>query len=184
MRSAFPDPTRGRPPRDADPSRRATIQGETIEHEAAHAVAAVIFGFEVGEIVLDRWGDFDGELGSVRFKWTGAIDEELAFARAIVAAAGPLATDAWDLDRSRQDRGKVEEVRWPAWSPDAWEFVVVHKTQRLIRSEPFRSLHRRIVAALENVGEVGTLSGDELRQVLVVDGVPGAPGRLRALRLR
>jgi hypothetical protein len=87
---------------------RATIERETIEHESAHAVAAHRLGFQVGEIVLDRWGDFDGELGSVRFKWAGAIDdvEELSFARAIVAAAGPLVTDSWDLERSRRDRGQ------------------------------------------------------------------------------
>jgi hypothetical protein len=84
----------------------------------------------------------------------------------------------WDLERSRQDRDKVEEVRWPAWSPDAWEFVVVHKTQRLIRSEPFRSRHQLVVAALAEVGEVGSLSGDELDQVLATPGaglLSGAP---------
>ena len=165
---------------------RATLERETREHEAGHAAAAHLLGFEVGEIVLDRWGDFDGELGSVRFKWSGTIsdDEELAFARAVVAAAGPFVTDAWELERSRRDRDKIEEVRFPAWSPASWQFVVLAKTERLVRSEPFRSLHRRIVAELEEVGEVGSLSGDELRQVLVVDGGPGAPGRLRALRLR
>ena len=145
---------------------RATIQGETREHEAGHAVAAHLLGFEVGKIVLDRWADY-GEFGSVKFRWTGrSDDEELAFARAIVAATGPLATDAWDLDRSRQDRGKVEEVRWPTWTSAAWEFVVLHKTELLVRSESFRRLHRRIVAALEEVGEVGSLSGDALDRVL------------------
>jgi hypothetical protein len=50
----------------------------------------------------------------------------------------------------------------------AWEFVVLAKTERLVRAEPFRSLHRRIVAALEELGDTGTLSGDELRQVLAI----------------
>jgi hypothetical protein len=159
---------------------RATLQGETREHEASHAVAAHLLGFELGEVSVDRWADY-GHLGLTTFRWTGPIDEELSFARGIVAAAGPLYTDAWELERSRPDRAKIEEVRWPEWSRDAWAFVVIEKTRRLIRSEPFRSLHRRVVAALENVGEVGTLTGDELRQVLVVDGEPGAPGRLRAL---
>jgi hypothetical protein len=165
----------------------ATIERETREHEAGHAAAAHLLGFEIGAITLDRWADY-GELGSVRFKWSGTIDddEELAFARAVVAAAGPFVTDSWALDRSRQDRRTVEELRFPAWSPAAWEFVVLVKTERLVRAEPFRSLHWRIVAALERLGDVGTLGGDELRQVLVaedVDGGPGAPGRLRALRL-
>jgi hypothetical protein len=153
---------------------RATIQGETIEHEAAHATAAHLLGFQVGEIVLDRWGDFDGELGSVTFRWTGTIgdDEELAFARAIVAAAGPLVTDAWELDRSRRDRDKVEEVRFPAWSSSAWEFVVLDKAERLVRSEPFRLLHRRVVAALEDLGDTGTLSRDELREALEPASMP------------
>ena len=164
----------------------ATIERETREHEAGHAAAAHLFRFEVGSITLDRWADFDGELGSVKFKWTDTIsdDEELAFARAVVAAAGPFITDSWDLARSRQDRDKVEEVRFPAWSPASWEFVVLTKTEKLCRSEPFRLLHRRIVPALERVGDVGTLAGDELREVLVVedvDGEPGVPGRLRAL---
>lgn len=147
----------------------ATIEREAREHEAGHAAAAHRLGFEVGEIVLDRWGDFDGELGSVRVKWTRTIDdeEELAFARAVVAAAGPLATDAWGLDRSRQDRRAVEEVRFPAWSPDAWEFVVLHKTERLVRSEAFRRLHRRVVSKLEEIGEIGTLSGADLALTLV-----------------
>jgi hypothetical protein len=131
---------------------------------------------------LDRWADW-GELGSVTLKWTGTIsdDEELAFARAVVAAAGPFVTDAWGLARSRQDGLAVEELRFPAWSPDAWEFVVVHKTERLVRSEPFRSLHRRVVAALEELGEVGTLSGDELDRVFatpdagLLSGAPASP---------
>jgi hypothetical protein len=83
--------------------------------------------------------------------------------RAVVAAAGPFVTDSWALDRSRQDRDKVEEVRFPAWSSYSWEFLVLDRTERLVRSEAFRSLHRRIVAAL---GEVGTLSGVRLREVL------------------
>jgi hypothetical protein len=48
----------------------------------------------------------------------------------------------------------------------AWEFLVLDRTERLVRSESFRSLHRRIVAALEEVGEVGVLSGDDLARVL------------------
>jgi hypothetical protein len=146
---------------------RAAIQGETREHEAGHAAAAHLLGFAVGTIALDRWADW-GELGSVKFKWTGTIDddEELAFARAVVAAAGPFVTDFWALDRSRQDRDKVEEVRFPAWSSYSWEFLVLDRTERLVRSEAFRSLHRRIVAALGEVGEVGTLSGVRLREVL------------------
>jgi hypothetical protein len=116
---------------------------------------------------VDRWADF-GHLGAVTFRWAGTIDdpEELAFARAIAAMAGPLVTDAWGLDRSREDRAKVGEVRWPAWSSDAWEFVVAGKTERLVRSEPFRRLHRRVVSKLEELGDTGTLSGDDLREVL------------------
>jgi hypothetical protein len=67
----------------------------------------------------------------------------------------------------------------------AWEFVVLAKTERLIRSEPFRSLHRRIVAALEQVGEVGTLSGDDLDRLFAPtpggDLLSGAP-RLATVR--
>jgi hypothetical protein len=46
------------------------------------------------------------------------------------------------------------------------------RTERLVRSQAFRTLHRRIIAALERIG-VGTLAGGALRQVLVVDGEPG-----------
>ncbi|HEX6581617.1 MAG TPA: hypothetical protein VF195_12200 [Actinomycetota bacterium] len=68
-------------------------------------------GFEVEPEGLEL---LQAELGSVRFKWSGTIDdEEEAFARAVVAASGPLITDAWDLDRSRQDREKVEELISP-----------------------------------------------------------------------
>ena len=143
----------------------ATMEGETREHEAAHAVAAHLVGFEVAAIEMDaKWADY-GHLGRVSCRWHGtAHTEELAFARAIVAAAGPVVTDSWGLDSSRGDRAKVEEVRWPTWSPDAWAFVVVHKTERLVRSEPFRRLHRRVVAALDEVGDTGTLSGDALAQ--------------------
>jgi hypothetical protein len=157
----------------------ATIERETREHEAGHAAAAHLLGFEVGEITLDRWGDFDGHLGLCRFRWTDTIDdlEELAFARAIAAAAGPFITDSWALDRSRQDRRAVEELRWPVWKSYQWEFLVLDKTERLVRSDPFRSLHRRIVAALEELGDVGTLGGDELRHVLDpgADLLTGAP---------
>jgi hypothetical protein len=146
---------------------RATIQGETREHEAAHAAAAHLLGFEVGSITLDRWADY-GELGSVKFRWTGTIydDEELAFRRAVVAASGPFVTDSWSLERSHQDRRTVERLRFPAWSPASWEFLVLDRTERLVRSEAFRSLHRRVIAALEDVGEVGTLSGDALAGAL------------------
>jgi hypothetical protein len=102
------------------------------------------------------------------------------YARAVVAAAGPFVTDSWALDRSRQDRRAVAEVRFPGWSPASWEFVVLTKTERLVRSEPFRSLHRRTVAALEVVGDVGTLAGDELREVLVDD--PRVPPPFRGHR--
>jgi hypothetical protein len=157
----------------------ASLEAEAREHESGHAAAAVLLGFVVGEISLDRWADF-GELGRVSIRWAGTIGdpEELAFARAVVAAAGPLVTDAWELDRSRRDRSKVEEVRWPAWPSLAWEFVVTHKTERLVRSEAFRRLHQRVVAALEEVGEVGTLSGAELARALATPDagfLPGAP---------
>jgi hypothetical protein len=166
---------------------RATIRGETIEHEAAHAAAAHLLGFEVAEIALDRWADW-GELGSCKFKWTETIDdEELAFARAVAAASGPFVTDSWVLDRSRQDRRAVEEVRSPAWSSYSWEFLVLYRTERLVRSEAFRSLHRRIVAALGEVGEVGTLSGLRLREVLTPsprEGLARSTLRHRAIELR
>jgi hypothetical protein len=145
----------------------ASIERESREHESGHAAAAQLVGFEVGEISLDKWADF-GHLGSVTFRWSDTIDdaEELAFARAIVAATGPLATDAWGLDRSREDCVQVEAVRWPLWSTLAWEFLVIGKTERLVRSESFRRLHRRIVAALEEVGDTGTLSGNALARAL------------------
>lgn len=59
-----------------------------------------------------KWADF-GELGHVSIRWAGTIDdaEELAFARAVVAMAGPFATDSWGLDSSRGDRAKVEHAR-------------------------------------------------------------------------
>jgi hypothetical protein len=68
---------------------RATIQGETIEHEAAHAAAAHLLGFEVGKISLDRWADH-GALGSVTSRRPAGTTEESAFARAVIAAAGPV----------------------------------------------------------------------------------------------
>jgi hypothetical protein len=151
---------------------RATLRQEAIEHESGHATAAVLLGAEIGEISLDRWAD-RGHLGLVTVQWSDTVDnpEQLAFARAIVAAAGPIATDAWGLDRSREDRIQVEAVRWPAWSSAAWEFMVIGKTERLVRSENFRRLHRRVVAALEEVGEVGTLSGDALARALTTTRV-------------
>jgi hypothetical protein len=42
----------------------------------------------------------------------------------------------------------------------------VDRTERLVRSEAFRRLHRRIVEALERIGDVGTLSGAELCELL------------------
>jgi hypothetical protein len=138
---------------------------------------------EVGEISMDaRWADF-GEFGHVSARWNdGQIRdaEELAFARAVAAAAGPICTDSWSLDTSRGDRSKVEAVRWPAWSSPAWTFMVVTKTERLVRSEAFRRLHRRIVTALEQIGDFGTLSGDELRAVLSPPGATSFVGAPRS----
>lgn len=56
-----------------------------------------------------KWADA-GELGHVYFRRAGTIDdaEELAFARAIVAAAGPVVTDSWELDSSSGDRARRE----------------------------------------------------------------------------
>ena len=144
----------------------ATIEREAREHEGGHAAAAHLLGFEVGEISVDRWADF-GHLGAVTIRWAGTIDaEELAFRRAIAAAAGPFVVDAWGLDRSREDRVKVEAVRFPTWSASAWGFMVLGKTERLVRSERFRALHGSIVKALEEVGDVGALRGDMLREAL------------------
>jgi hypothetical protein len=127
-----------------------------------------LLGFTVGEISMDaKWADF-GEFGHVSIRWAGdmGLTEEFAFARAIVAASGPIVTGSVELDSSRGDRSKVEAARWPAWSADAWEFMVLDKTERLVRSEPFRRLHRRVLEALEEIGDLGTLSGDALRAVL------------------
>jgi hypothetical protein len=69
----------------------ATLENEARQHEAGHAAAAHLLGFEVVEIFMDaKHGDW-GKLGAVRSRWTGPIDdvEELSFARAVVAAAGP-----------------------------------------------------------------------------------------------
>jgi hypothetical protein len=38
-----------------------------------------------------------------------------------------MVTDSWALDSSRGDRAKVEEARWPLWTPDAWAFMSLHK---------------------------------------------------------
>jgi hypothetical protein len=59
-----------------------------------------------------------------------------------------------------------------AWTLDAWLFVVIHRTERLIRSESFRRLHRRVVAEREDLGDTGTLSRDELPEVLEPARVP------------
>jgi hypothetical protein len=58
--------------------------------------------------------------------------------------------------------------------------VVLDRTERLVRSEPFRPLHRRVVAALDEVGDTGTLSGDALARALTLDSWrpdPSAVGR-------
>jgi hypothetical protein len=38
-----------------------------------------------------------------------------------------------------------------------------------VRFDRFCSLHRRIVKALEELGNFGTLSGDELREILEME---------------
>jgi hypothetical protein len=155
---------------------RATIEGEAREHEAGHAASAHLLGFVVTEVSMDaKWADF-GELGRVSLRWPGTTPdtEEFAFARATIARAGPLVTDSWELDSSSGDRSKVEEVRWPAWSSLAWEFLVIGKTERLVRAEPFRRLHRRVVAELEEVGDTGTLSGDALARALTTTPTPAS----------
>jgi hypothetical protein len=78
-------------PVDAWWNSAATLENEARQHEAGHAAAAHLLGFEVVEIFMDaKHGDW-GKLGAVRSRWTGPIDdvEELSFARAVVAAAGP-----------------------------------------------------------------------------------------------
>jgi hypothetical protein len=186
----------------------ATIEDEARTHEAAHAAAAHLVGFEVTQISMDaRWADH-GERGSVAIRsrpsepsiedhpltsvssiqaWLDAFDrqaEEHAFAHGVVVRAGGYVAGDWELGSSRGDRELLQAIRWPGWSPDAWEYLVTDKTQRLVRSQPFRLLHWRIVRALEEMGDLGVLSGPELREVLGaedVDGGPGAPGRLRTL---
>lgn len=44
--------------------------------------------------------------------------------------------------------------------------MVAGKTERLVRSEAFRALHRRVVKAHEEVGDTGTLRGHALREAL------------------
>jgi hypothetical protein len=170
-------------PVDAAWNTRATLESEARSHESAHAVAAHLTGrFEVAKISMDaRWGDY-GERGHVEIRsrpfepivgsnpeQLEAFDheiEEQSFARAIVARAGGLVAGDWDLGSSRADRDLLQAVRPVDWPSLAWEYMVTRRTERLVRSEPFRLLHRRIVAALEEVGDTGTLSGDDLREVL------------------
>jgi hypothetical protein len=92
--------------------------------------------------------------------------EEHAFAHGVVIRAGGFVAGDWDLGSCRADRELLQSIRWPDWSPYAWEFLVTEKTARLVRSEPFRLLHWRIVKALEEMGDLGTLAGPELREVL------------------
>jgi hypothetical protein len=92
--------------------------------------------------------------------------EEQSFARANVARAGGLVAGDWVLGSSRADRELLQAVRPVAWPPLAWEFVVTNRTQRLTRSAEFRVLHARLVSKLEEIGDFGTLSGDELREAL------------------
>ena len=81
-----------------------------------------------------------------------------------------------DEPEPRRTRGQPAHVlvelgvhRPASWSADAWEFLVTDRTERLVRSAEFRSLHQRVVTALEEMGDLGVLSGDELRQVLVTE---------------
>jgi hypothetical protein len=149
-----------------------------------------------------RWGDF-GERGHVEIRSRpseplvedypplaasasgSSIREELdafdreieehTFAHGVVARAGGYVAGDWEYGSSRADRELLQAVRPASWSADAWEFLVTNRTRRLVRSESFRQLHQRIVAALEEMGDLGVLSGDELRQVLepATWGVPG-----------
>jgi DNA-directed RNA polymerase specialized sigma24 family protein len=88
-----------------------------------------------------------------------------------------------------RDLGRAEDITQEAfvqilghWSTSPGTNVRAHGcvAERLVRSDPFRSLHRRIVAVLERIGDVGTLSGDELREVLVDD--PRVPPPFRGHR--
>jgi hypothetical protein len=44
--------------------------------------------------------------------------------------------------------------------------MVTRRTQQLARSEPFTALYKRLVLALAEIRDFGTLSGAELREVL------------------
>jgi hypothetical protein len=77
-----------------------------------------------------------------------------------------LGLEADTATQVKEETWLTSDRCWAAWTSDAWEFMVTHKTERLIRSDGFRRLHRRIVKTLEEVGDTGTLSGDALREVL------------------
>jgi hypothetical protein len=188
-------------PVDSTWNTNASLESEARSHESGHAVAAYLTGrFDVVSISMDaKWGDY-GERGHVEIRsrpfepvvgttreQLDAFDrqvEEQAFARGVVAAAGGFVAGDWDLGSSRADRELLQAVRPAGWTPLTWEYMVSRRTQQLVRDEAFRVLHRRLISKLEEVGDTGVLSGDELRQVLVVDGEPGSPYRIRALRLR
>ena len=60
----------------------------------------------------------------------------------------------------------VEAQRPADWPALTWQYMVTRRTQQLARSEPFTALYKRLVLALAEIGDFGTLSGAELREVL------------------
>jgi hypothetical protein len=53
--------------------------------------------------------------------------------------------------------------------------VTPSSSRSLVRSEPFRRLHRRVVAALDELGDTGTLSGDALERALTTSRLQVRP---------
>jgi hypothetical protein len=124
-------------------------QGLTVEHESAHAAAAILLGFDLTEIRVDR--PEANVRGRVLIR--GGMVRPRDFAQCVLA--GPLLdasapTPRWPLlDDGEGDERRLKEIverldydraAWRALVGDAWQ---------LVARDDFNRIHTGLTAALD-----------------------------------
>lgn len=115
--------------------------------------------------------------------WRGAIDgvrrvtgdpNREAEDRAAIAAAGPL-SDVGGLDApsARHDRRVIDLWRPDDWSEvEVWRWIALEHARKLARTPECDRLWRQIVVALDELGDVSELSGDEIGAIAADEAEP------------
>jgi hypothetical protein len=139
-------------------------QRDTIAHESAHAVAAVLLRIPFDGVRVEKYPDA-GTWGSLYGEFRPRT-ENVRLRLAVVARIGVMLTvcDRWDDAGAALDRKILAAMSPSGMDPVTFDwFVVTPRAERLVSVQAFRDAHTRVYIELENEGE---LTGEQVEQIV------------------